>query len=483
MTGPVSGPVSGPDGGPVSGPGRQRGPERSATRPRVVALGGGHGLFAMLSALRRIDVDITAVVTVADDGGSSGRLRRDAPGVLPPGDLRMALAALAGSEPDDRLWGTTFQHRFSGNGALAGHPVGNIVLVGLAEVLGDPVAALDAAGRLLGARGRVLPLARRPLDLVAEVAGLDEDPSAVRQIRGQVAIAATPGQVRSVTLEPADAVACIEAIEAIECADLITLGPGSWFTSVLPHLMVADLAAAIHRTAAHRAVVLNLAPQPGETEGFSPEQHLHVLSEHAPGLRIDTVLADVHAVPLPQRLHTAARRMGARVQLARVADHAGPRHEPGALADALQVIVERAMAERAVAERATAEPALGKQAVGEPAAADSAVRERKVGKPAAAGRAMAERAVAERATAEPAVGKPAVAGPAVADSAVGERKVAHRSAPAAASEAGGTAPRLPVQGRGRSPMYRDRASDRRGEPGEATGDTRPRVATNGRGPA
>lgn len=316
-------------------------PDRRTARPRVVALGGGHGLFAMLSALRRLDVDITAVVTVADDGGSSGRLRRDIPGVLPPGDLRMALAALAGSEPDGALWGATFQHRFGGNGALTGHPVGNIVLVGLGQVLGDPVAALDAAGRLLGARGRVLPLARRPLDLVAEVAGLDEDPAAVSLIRGQSAVASTPGQVRSVTLEPADAEACSEAVEAIESADLVTLGPGSWFTSVLPHLMVADMAAAIRRTAAHRLVVLNLVPQPGETENFSPEQHLEVLLAHAPGLRIDTVLADTGAAPRPQRLDSAARRMGARLELAAVAAQNSPRHDPAALAEALRAIVDR----------------------------------------------------------------------------------------------------------------------------------------------
>ncbi len=145
---------------------------------------------------------------MADDGGSSGRLRRDIAGVLPPGDLRMALAALAADDDAGRLWGDTFQHRFSGQGALAGHPVGNLVLVGLAEVLDDPVAALDAAGRMLGARGRVLPMACTPLDIVAEVTGLDEDPRAVRRIRGQVAVAATPGQVQSVALEPTDARAC-----------------------------------------------------------------------------------------------------------------------------------------------------------------------------------------------------------------------------------------------------------------------------------
>ena len=311
-------------------------------RPRVVALGGGHGLYTMLTALRRLDVDITAVVTVADDGGSSGRLRRDIPGVLPPGDLRMALAALAAADGDASVWGSAFQHRFSGQGPLAGHPVGNLLLVGLAEVVGDPVAAIDLAARLLGAQGRVLPLACRPLDIVAQVTGLDEDPTAVSTIRGQVAVATTPGQVRSVALEPPDAPACEEAVEAVENADLVTLGPGSWFTSVLPHLMVKDLAAALERTPAHRLLVLNLAPQAGETAGFSPEQHLDVLSAHAPGLRIDTVLADVDAVPLPGRLATAARRLGARLDLVAVAEQGAPRHEPAALAAVLNDVLGRA---------------------------------------------------------------------------------------------------------------------------------------------
>ena len=163
----------------------------------MVALGGGHGLHVMLTALVRLHVDITAVVTVADDGGSSGRLRREVPGIVPPGDLRMALTALADPDATGQLWGSTFQHRFRGEGALTGHPVGNIVLVGLSQVLGDPVAALDAAGAIMGARGRVLPMSCQPLDIVAEVEGLDEDPTALRRIRGQVAVATTPGQVRT----------------------------------------------------------------------------------------------------------------------------------------------------------------------------------------------------------------------------------------------------------------------------------------------
>jgi uncharacterized cofD-like protein len=297
----------------------------------------------MLSALARLDVDITAIVTVADDGGSSGRLRLEVPGIVPPGDLRMALTAL--SRPDDtgQLWSETFQHRFRGQGALAGHPVGNIVLVGLTQVLGDPVAALDAAGKILGARGRVLPMACEPLDIVAEVEGLDEDPSAVRRIRGQVAVATTPGRVRSVTLAPQDARACPQALDAIAAADLLTFGPGSWFTSVLPHLLLPQMADAIKASNAHRLVVLNLAAQTGETEGFSPEQHLDVLSAHAPGLRVDSVLADRASVALPQRLASAASRLGARLDLDDVAVPGTARHDPTRLSVSLAQVLERAV--------------------------------------------------------------------------------------------------------------------------------------------
>ena len=322
------------------GPDADPGPGRTGGRPRVVALGGGHGLHVMLGALRGLDADLTAVVTVADDGGSSGRLRREVPDIVPPGDLRMALSALA-DEDDGSLWARTFQHRFGGEGALTGHPVGNIVLVGLMQVLGDPVAALDAAAAVLGVRGRVLPMSVQPLEIVAEVSGVDEDPAAVRRIRGQVAVASTPGRVRSVQLEPAGAPACPAAVTAIHDADLVVLGPGSWFTSVLPHLLLTDLADALTDTSAHRLVVLNLAPQPGETEGFSPEQHLDVLSEHAPGFRIDTVLADRAAVVAPDRLDGTVQRLGARLVLADVAATGEPRHDPQALRAALRPLVDQ----------------------------------------------------------------------------------------------------------------------------------------------
>ena len=315
----------------------------TAKRPKVVTLGGGHGLHVMLSALVRLDVDITAIVTVADDGGSSGRLRLEVPGIVPPGDLRMALTALSRPNDTGQLWSETFQHRFSGQGALAGHPVGNIVLVGLTEVLGDPVAALDAAGTILGARGRVLPMACEPLDIVAEVEGLDEDPTAVRRIRGQVAVATTPGRVRSVTLAPQGARACPQALDAIAAADLLTFGPGSWFTSVLPHLLLPQMADAIKDCDAHRLVVLNLAAQTGETEGFSPEQHLDVLSAHAPGLRVDSVLADRASVALPQRLASAAALLGARLDLEDVAVPGTARHDPTRLSVSLAKVMIRAL--------------------------------------------------------------------------------------------------------------------------------------------
>ncbi|RZS29802.1 putative cofD-like protein [Herbihabitans rhizosphaerae] len=315
--------------------------QRHQHRPlRAVALGGGHGLHATLTALREITPDVTAVVTVADDGGSSGRLRREI-GLLPPGDLRKALTALAGPEDGNLLWHKVFGHRFGGTGALAGHAVGNLVLAGLFEVIGDPVRALDEAARLLGVSGRVLPMCTEPLDIEADVVGLDEDASAVRRIRGQVAVATTPGRVRRIRLHTADGSddpprACPEAVRAVAEADVVLLGPGSWFTSVLPHLLVPELHDAIVSTAAARVVVLNLVPQPGETAGFSPERHLDVLCEHAPRLRMDAVIADADSVPTPDRLRRAATALGARTLLDRVAAAgARHRHDPEALAASL----------------------------------------------------------------------------------------------------------------------------------------------------
>jgi uncharacterized cofD-like protein len=354
-------------------------PDAPPGRPRsrsVVALGGGHGLHASLSGLRRVTRDLTAVVTVADDGGSSGRLRREF-GVLPPGDLRMALAALCGDDAWGTTWSRVIQHRFAGAGGdggagadsgaaraggvsaaggangdgdesapdsgLSGHAVGNVLIVALWELLGDTVQGLDWVGRLLGAHGRVLPMSSVPLDLVAEVEGADPDkPGELSMVRGQVACATTTGRVRSVSLIPANPPACPEAVQAIGAADWVVLGPGSWFTSVLPHLLVPDLAAALVGTRARRLVALNLAPQPGETEGFSPHAHLEVLADHAPALSIDVVLADRGAASgaIPE-LEKAAGMLGARLVLADLAVADGsPRHDPRRLAGAFAQIFE-----------------------------------------------------------------------------------------------------------------------------------------------
>jgi uncharacterized cofD-like protein len=312
--------------------------------PRVVALGGGHGLAASLSALRSVTRAVTAVVTVADDGGSSGRLREEI-GALPPGDLRMALATLAARTGREAVWATLLQHRFGGEGSLSGHPVGNLLITGLHQTLGDPVAALDAVARLVGVArpARVLPVSCQPMDLVAEVVGLDPEPTRSLTVRGQVAIATTRGQVVGVSTVPTDPVACPEAVAAVAEADWVILGPGSWFTSVLPHLLVPELAKALAATAARRLVVLNLAPQSGETSDFSPVDHLEVLAAHAPDLSVDVVLAD-SAVSGPEALRVAAEALGARLTLAPVAaDDGTPRHAPARLATAYAEIFSTPM--------------------------------------------------------------------------------------------------------------------------------------------
>ena len=316
----------------------------------VVALGGGHGLHASLRALRHLvdDVvvdDLTAVVTVADNGGSSGRLRGEF-GVLPPGDLRMALAALCGQDEWGRTWEGVLQHRFAGHGEMNGHVVGNLLIVALWEQLGDHVAALDLVGRLLGAKGRVLPMALCPMDIHAEVRGLDPtDPDALSLVRGQVEVATTEGVITSVALVPPSPPTSPEALAALEQADWVFLGPGSWFSSVIPHLLVPDLRGALTSTDAKVVVVLNLEEQPGETGGFSPADHLAVLLEHAPDLAVHTVLADRRTTmaggsDAAWQLEEVVAAAGARLVLADVASADGsPRHDPRLLADAYEQVM------------------------------------------------------------------------------------------------------------------------------------------------
>ncbi|MFI9785787.1 uridine diphosphate-N-acetylglucosamine-binding protein YvcK [Kitasatospora sp. NPDC051984] len=310
--------------------------------PRIAALGGGQGLSASLSALRRLTTELTAVVTVADDGGSSGRLRAEL-GVLPPGDLRKALAALCGDDDWGRTWSEVIQQRFTGNGELGGHAVGNLLIVALWEKLGDPVEALNWVGRLLNVQGRVLPMSAVPLDIEAQVRGHDPlKPGEVSAVRGQAAVAVTPGTVLSIRLLPDEPPAVPDAVQAVREADWVVLGPGSWFTSVLPHLLVPDLAKALVETRARRLLTLNLAPQPGETEGFTPQRHLEVIADHAPDLAVDAILVDERAVSGGAfgladltGLEQAAKRMGAALVLDQVARADGtPRHDPELLAAA-----------------------------------------------------------------------------------------------------------------------------------------------------
>jgi uncharacterized cofD-like protein len=311
-------------------------------RLRVVAFGGGHGLSASLRALRycmpELDLDITAVVTVGDDGGSSGRLRAER-GALPPGDLRQALAALAADEPVARRTAALLQHRFTAVGdpdPLAGHAVGNLMLLGLMELLGDPVAALEHAGFLVGARGRVLPMSLNAVGIEAEVRGGDPSrPLDTVTVRGQHAVAVSTGNVEALRLTPTSPPACPAVLAAVADADWLIFGPGSWYTSVIPHLVLPELAAAIVASPARRLVTLNLAAD-NETLGLSVADHLAALRWYLRDLRVDAVLADAKWVGEPEPVHRAARSLGARLVLAPVAVADGsPRHDPESLGVAL----------------------------------------------------------------------------------------------------------------------------------------------------
>lgn len=300
--------------------------------PAVVALGGGHGLAASLQALRRVTSDITAIVTVADDGGSSGRLRRQFD-MLPPGDLRMALAALCGDDADGRLWADVLQSRFGGDGPLAGHAIGNLLIAGVWEKLGDPVAGLDLVGRLLNVQGRVLPMSAVPLVIHAEVLGAEVTlPDEVSVVTGQVRVATSPGDILQVWLEPAGPPACPEAVRAVLEADHLVLGPGSWYSSVIPHLLVPELAEAIVGTRARRILTLNLDTA-DETRRMPASAHLEALAEHEPRLRLDAVVCDPSFVRDDPHLASYARSLGAElvVEQVRMSDGSA-RHDPNRLA-------------------------------------------------------------------------------------------------------------------------------------------------------
>ncbi|HEX9091940.1 MAG TPA: YvcK family protein [Anaerolineales bacterium] len=255
--------------------------------PRIVAIGGGHGLSTLLRGLKTYSYNITAVVTVADDGGSSGRLRKSQ-GIPPPGDIRNCLAALSN---DEALMTQLFQYRFSnGNAELDGHPFGNLFISALSEITGSFEEAVVESGRVLAVHGRVLPATLHDVRLVADV----QLPMSIGEVRieGESTIPKFPGDVQRVWLEPSNPAAYPHVIQAILAADLIVIGPGSLFTSILPNLLVPDIAAAIQASRGLKIYVCNVATQPGETEGFSCEDHIRVLNEHVGGSIFDIVVVN-----------------------------------------------------------------------------------------------------------------------------------------------------------------------------------------------
>jgi 2-phospho-L-lactate transferase/gluconeogenesis factor (CofD/UPF0052 family) len=259
---------------------------------RIVAFGGGHGLAAMLSALRDISSEITAVVTVADNGGSIGQLRSEF-GVMPPGDLRMALSALCSDDEWGSSWAEALQHRFESSGPLNGHALGNLLLTALWNLNNDPVVGLDKVGELLRIVGRVLPMAAIPIEIEATLKPISSGQPG-RVIRGQVEVAEAAGEVVSVRLIPDSPPVLPEVLEAIENAEWITIGPGSWYSSVLPHLLVPQIRTALANSNAKIVVFLNLDARTvkDEASALSPEVQIEFLKTHAPEVKIDYLVAD-----------------------------------------------------------------------------------------------------------------------------------------------------------------------------------------------
>jgi len=289
--------------------------------PHVVALGGGHGLATTLGAVRHYAGRVTAVVSVADDGGSSGRLRQIA-GIPAPGDLRRCLVAMAAD--DDSLWARAFEYRFR-SGDLEGHALGNLIIAGLANVTGDFGQALDVASQLLAATGRVLPATSVPVVLKADVAGTE--------VVGQVNVASSAGPIGAVSIVPPDAPVSDEVIDALVGADQIVIGPGSLFTSILAVCAVPAIREVLASgTRARRIYVCNLRPQFPETAGFSDEDHLRAVLEH--GITPDTVVTSTGTAVGPEE----ESMLGVPLVTADLARADGTGHDPDRLAAVLRLL-------------------------------------------------------------------------------------------------------------------------------------------------
>jgi uncharacterized cofD-like protein len=292
---------------------------------KVVALGGGHGLAATLTALRQITHELTAIVTVADNGGSSGRLREEFP-IFPPGDLRMALAALCSDDDWGRTWAEIMQHRFVSEGDLNGHAMGNLLLASMWNAGDDPVVALDRVGQLLKVIGRVLPMASVALDIEATF-----NTSTGRiVVRGQKEVATAKGHIQSLRIIPQDPPARSEALAAISDAEWITMGPGSWFSSVIPHLLVPAQLHALQSSAARKILILNLDASTQshgeEFAGSTPEEHLEFFHRYAPGVTVDFCLVDQSVVRDQEALELAASTLGGEIVVADIRKAPGSIH-------------------------------------------------------------------------------------------------------------------------------------------------------------
>lgn len=255
----------------------------------MVCLGGGHGLAATLGAMRTLTRKVTAIVTVADNGGSSGRLRAEF-NSLPPGDLRMALAALCADDDWGKNWAEILQYRFTSSGELNNHAVGNLLLAALWDRDGDPVDGLDRVGELLKVVGRVLPMALEPLDIEATF----QKDSTSRVVRGQVEVAAAEGIVKDLKLIPSNPKVTPQAIEAIESADWITFGPGSWISSVMPHFLHKEQGNKIQSSKAKKVLIFNLPDKNIRDEyyGRTLGDHLRLILEHRKDFMFDYALID-----------------------------------------------------------------------------------------------------------------------------------------------------------------------------------------------
>lgn len=255
-------------------------------KPRVVVIGGGTGLAVMLRGLKRLPVSITAIVTVADDGGSSGRLRHDM-GMPPPGDIRNVLVAMADTEP---ILEKVLQYRFQNGNGLAGHNLGNLFLAALQDITGDFTHAIQEASQVLAVRGRVLPSTAQEVTLRAEMTD-------GTSVKGESRIPLAGKRIRRVFLEPGDVRPLPEALEAIAEADVVVIGPGSLYTSILPNLLVEGLAAAIRAAKARTVYICNVMTQPGETDGYTAFDHLEAIHRHVGDHLIDTIIINNETPP------------------------------------------------------------------------------------------------------------------------------------------------------------------------------------------